>query len=283
MMGQRIEVGQIYEHAGWLFSYFQVHWLSQIHGAQGVQTYFNDETWGVNNLPHLYGDSGLAGNAQNLGVQFDNATFVDAYRPWGTEFNFLLRTHPGPRGGMWEWFLGARYLEFDEQFDIHATGGILTRTDINTFAKNHLFGPQLGLRWFITNDRWQFSALGKFLAGWNSQNVTEDGVLGTDLIGLSFPRSTNQPFALQTTDLSYRSHMSIFSPVVELRIEGKYQLTRSISFTAGWNGMYIGNLARPPQMIDYTLRRTSVLGILNDKNNDLVFMEGLSIGIEINR
>ncbi len=283
MMGQRIEVGQMYQHVGWLFGYFQIHWLSQIHGATGVQTFFNDEDWGVNNLPHLFGDSGVPGNAQNLGVQFNNATFIDAFRPWGTEFNLLFRTHPGEWGGMWEWFLGARFLQFNEQFDIHASGGILARTDISTYARNNLVGPQVGLRWFISNDRWQFSTLCKFFGAWNSQNVFEDGVLGTDLIGLSFPRGTNEPFALQTTNFSYSSHLNEFSPAVELRVEGKYQMTRSIAFVAGWNGMYIANLARPSEMIDYTLRRTSVMGILNDRNKDYLFMEGLSIGIEINR
>ena len=287
MMGQRIELGQIYEHAGWLFSYFEVHWLSQLQGAQGVQTYFHDEDWGVNNLSHLFGDSGVAGNAQNLGVWYANVTTTDAYRPWGTEFNFLVRTHPRQHGGMWEWYFGARYLEFNEEFDILATGpastSILSNTEINTFAKNHLFGPQLGLRWFVTNDRWQFSATGKFMAGWNSQTVTEDGVIGTQLISASFPRSTNNPFALQETNFSYVSHMSEFSPVVEIRLEGQYQLTKNISFHAGWNGMYIGTLARPSRMIDYTLRRTSVMGILNDRNKDLVFFDGFSIGVSINR
>jgi len=290
MMGQRIEFGQMWEHAGWLFSYFQVHWLGQVHGARGVQAYFGDEEWGAAHLTHLEGNSGITGPV-NLGVWFQDVSLVDAYRPWGTEFNFLVRTHPRERGGMWEWFFGARYLEFDEQFDVLASGpdpsttgvnSILTRTQIHTFAKNHLFGPQLGLRWFITNDRWQFSATGKFLAGWNSQNVFEDGVLATDLVD-SFPRSNNSPYALQMTNFSYVAHMSEFSPVVELRLEGQFQLTKNIYFHAGWNGMYIGNLARPPRMIDYTLRKTSVMGILTGNNNDLAFFDGFSIGIEINR
>jgi hypothetical protein len=77
--------------------------------------------------------------------------------------------------------------------------------------------------------------------------------------------------------------MSIFSPVVELRIEGKYQLTRNVAFRAGWNGMYIGEIARPSRMVDYELKQTSVLGILRYMNRDLAFMQGLGIGIEINR
>jgi hypothetical protein len=77
--------------------------------------------------------------------------------------------------------------------------------------------------------------------------------------------------------------MSVFSPVVELRIEGKYMLTNRVSFKAGWNGMYIGQLARPSRMVDYTLHQTRVLGILTDKNRDLAFFQGLGIGIEINR
>jgi hypothetical protein len=291
MMGQRIEVGQINEHVGWLFSYFEVHWLSQLHGSQGVQAYFNDTLTGVNNHGNLDGPPVTTDPVHHLGVWFANVTQYNAYRPWGTEFNFLIRTHPREHGGMWEWFLGTRFVQFNEDYDILATGptptsagvnSVLGNTEINMKARNNIVGPQLGLRWFITNDRWQFAATGKFVAGYNAQRVFQDGVVATQLLD-AFPRSINSPFSLQETNLSYRASLSEFSPVAELRIEGRYQLTKNIYFHGGWNGIYIGNLARPAAMIDYTLHRSSVLGILTEKNKDSVFMEGLSMGIEINR
>ncbi len=290
--GQRIEVGHIHEHAGWLFSYFRLHELSQGQTIPGVQAFFNDEEWGVNNLPHLTHDVG-GGNIVAAPVFFDFVIMNVATKIWGTEFNLLLRTHPRQRGGMWEWFFGARYLDFDEQFDINANGtppvSELADTVFTSYAHNNIFGPQLGLRWFTTNDRWQLSAEGKFLAGWNSQNVRLHGVVGSDLTPTSFPRgpaAAGGPgllLAMPPTNADYVEHMSVFSPVVELRIEGKYQLTRSVAFRAGWNGMYIGEIARPSRMINYELGQTSVLGILRNMNRDLAFLQGVGIGITINR
>lgn len=287
--GQRIELGHINGHVGWLFSYMRLHELSQGQTFPSVQMYFNDQEWGVNNLPHLVHDVG-GGNIVALPVWFDAVTMDLSTKMWGTEFNLLLRTHPGQRGGMFEWFLGARYLEFEERFGINANGtppvSALADTVFTNLANNNIFGPQLGLRWFTTNDRWQFSAEGKFLAGWNSQNVRLHGFVGSDLTPTNFPRTAGSPgfpLAMPPTNADYISYMSVFSPVVELRIEGKYQLTRNVGFRAGWNGMYLGEIARPSRMVNYELGQTSVLGILRYMNRDLAFLQGLGIGIEINR
>jgi len=287
--GQRIEVGHINGHAGWLFSYMKLHQLSQSHTFPGVQMYFNDEEWGVSSLPHLVHDVGAA-DPVLLPVWFDSVTMDLSTKVWGTEFNLLLRTHPGHRGGIFEWFLGARYLEFEEVFGLNANGtppvSALADTVFTNRANNNIFGPQLGLRWFTTNDRWQFSAEGKFLAGWNAQTVRLHGFVGSDLTPTNFPRGAGSPgfpLAMPPTNADHYSHMSVFSPVVELRIEGKYQLTRNVGFRAGWNGMYLGEIARPSRMVNYELGQTSVLGILRYMNRDLAFLQGLGIGIEINR
>lgn len=287
--GQRIEVGHINEHAGWLFSYMRLHESTQGQTIPGVQAFFNDQEWGVQPLPHLSHDVG-GGSIQNAPVWFDFVIMDVSTKIWGTEFNLLLRTHPRQHGGMWEWFFGARYLEFEEQFNVNANGtppvSALADTVFTNTANNNIFGPQIGLRWFTTNDRWQFSTEGKFLAGWNSQSVRLHGVVGSDLTPTNFPRLNGSPgflLAMPPTNADYAAHMSIFSPVVELRVEGKYQLTRNVSFRAGWNGMYIGEIARPSRMVNYELKQTSVLGILREKNRDLAFMQGLGIGIEINR
>jgi hypothetical protein len=282
-------LGHINEHSGWLFSYFLLHAVGQDHTLPGVQAYFNDREWGVNNLTHLDANMGdrILPNIQSLPVVFDYATLSLTTKVWGTEINYLVRTHPGHRGGMWEWTFGLRYIDFNEEFDVNAVGtppaSALADTNFSAYADNELFGPQLGLRWFITNDRWQLSTTGKFMAAWNAQSVRLNGVVGSDLTANNFPRPPGWPLAMTATNASYVQHVSVFSPVVELRIEGKYQLTRSITFNAGWNGMYIGNLARPSQMINYELGKTSVLGLLDGKNRDLCFLQGLGIGIEVNR
>ncbi len=286
--GQRIEVGHIYEHAGWLFSYMMLHPYGQDQGLYGVQALFADQQWGAANLPHLYTDYG-AGQLRQLPVYFDNAILSLSTKIWGTEANILLRTHPGPRGGIFEWFFGARYIEFHEDFDVSANGTLptssLADTTFSTTGYNNIIGPQIGLRWFTTNDRWQFSTEGKFVAGWNNQNIHQNGVVGSDLNSAiaPFPRQPGYPLAMVPTSVSYSAFLSEFSPVGELRVEGKYQVTKNIAFRAGWNGMYIGQLARPSRMVNYELGQTHVLGILTNKNNDQCFLQGASLGIEINR
>jgi len=277
--GQRIELGYINEHQGWLFSYFQLHWSGQGEGRPGVEAYFHDDNWGVANLPHLYWYN-TAGDYVFAPVYFDNVGIELYTRAWGTEINYLVRTHPGEWGGMWEWFSGVRYLEFDEEYDVDATGTssatcVLADTKFTNYATNKLFGPQVGLRWFKTNDRWELSLQGKFMAALNSQSVRLGGSMAT--------LGGGRLLAMTTSIIDDSAHMSVFSPVVELRVEAKYQLTNKVTFKAGWNGMYIGELARPSRMVDYHLYDTHVMGILTNMNRDLCFLQGVAIGIEINR
>jgi len=269
--GQRIELGHINGHEGWLFSYFQLHWSGQGQILPGVEAYFQDEEWGVNDLGHLDIQTGAGGTPVRAPVYFDNVIIDNFSRAWGTEFNFMLRTHPRQRGGMWEWYFGARYLEFDEEFIVHANGdppdgsnsavnSVLADTVFTNYAANRLFGPQLGLRWFKTNDRWELSLQGKFMAAWNAQTVRLNGVVASDVTPaiVTFPRTNFEPLALTSTNVDDVAHMSVFSPVVELRIEGKYLLTNRVAFTAGWNGMYIGELAGlPGWSTTRSTRRTS--------------------------
>lgn len=295
--GQRYELGQIYEHTGWLFSYFHLHEASQAAAANGVEAFFFDEKTGTANEERLNGFAGpptltTPPSTTPLNVYFDSVVLANQTRISGPEFNFLYRMHPGESGGIFEWYLGVRYLQFNEDFQVSAFGtspsgsgvnSVLSNTEIDTFAQNNLIGPQIGLRYFINNDRWQFSTETKFMPAWNNQTVREEGFVASNLGANSFPRGINNSLNLLETNASYRESKSEFSPLVESRIEGKYQLTRAIAFKAGWTGMYIGHLARPSRMIDYSLHTTNVLGINMHENKNNAFVNGLTIGVEINR
>lgn len=284
--GQRYEVGYIQDHVGWLFSYMRLHEFDQDQTLPGVQAFFLDQNWGAAGQPHLTTDFG-AGTLRALPVVFDFATLSLTSKVWGTEFDFLLRHHPGEHGGIFEWMFGIRYLQFTEQFDVNASGtppaNSLADTTFTTFGDNEILGPQIGLRWFTTNDRWQLSAEGKFLAGWNSQNVRQNGVVGSDLTTTNFPRPTGFPLAMTATSVDYVTHTSVFSPVAEVRVEGKYMVTKNVAFRAGWNGMAIWELARPSHMVNYELATTHVLGILPHQNHDRAFLQGIELGVEFNR
>jgi len=95
---------------------------------------------------------------------------------------------------------------------------------------------------------------------------------------------SNQPYYLGPTDINHHDFIRQFSEGVELRLDARYQITRSVSFRAGWSGLWLNNIARGSEMVDLHSRsRPRLLGILRDHNKDNVLMNGLEIGIDINR
>jgi hypothetical protein len=75
-------------------------------------------------------------------------------------------------------------------------------------------------------------------------------------------------------------HAYKFSPIAELRLNYSYQVTRAIALKAGWNATYVGGVARPSNMVIYKIpdpliKKTNYL--------DDLFMQGLNVGVEINR
>jgi hypothetical protein len=85
---------------------------------------------------------------------------------------------------------------------------------------------------------------------------------------------------MKATTWDQSAHETEFSPLLEFRVEGHVQLTRLISFKAGWTGMFLDNIGRACDMIDYTMPS---LGILPGNNKQIVFIQGINIGVELNR
>ncbi|NLF09450.1 MAG: hypothetical protein GX594_15935, partial [Pirellulaceae bacterium] len=57
-------------------------------------------------------------------------------------------------------------------------------------------------------------------------------------------------------------------------------ITRSISFHAGWSGMWVDGVARATSIIDYTV---PAMGFDLANNREDVFLNGLTIGFDVNR
>lgn len=300
--GQRIEVGFIHEHAGWMISYLDLTRSTQFLTKQGVQVYFDDQIWGSGGYRHLQGYTAPIDPAdptsgpdpasiRDLGVEFDEVTLRNRIKTWGIDASCLRRTHALPRGGFFEWILGARYMEIDEEFMAEATGGLLADTFVNALGDNHLIGPQVGLRWFRTNDRWTLSVQGAFTGAVDFQTVRVRGIVGSQLSTLPpFPRAPDDfstdplvPLAMQPSEFNHILHKEEFAPIVELRVEARFQITRALAVHGGWTGMWIDNLARPSGMVKYELGETTTMGILGNRNRQDLFMNGLVLGVEINR
>jgi hypothetical protein len=299
--GARFEFGQICNGNGWFMSILQLRDQTQDVRAAAADMVFNDPVIGSRSNRLLQGNVNSNSSSppvvKNLPVTFydvllENAVSVED----GIELNYLHRFSTCHTGGNLEMYLGARYLEFNDSFRVH-TGlspkgtqnsgaySYLQESYWDTDAGNHIIGPQIGLRWFKKQGRWTLSAEGKFMAGVDYQNIHQEVSMGPHLVpgGVPTGSSSNRSFVPTIMSATYSTHVFYekeFTPLIELRIEGRYQLTRSISFHAGWTGIWMDGIARASSLIDYTVPR---MGIDMNDNRENVLLNGLTLGFDVNR
>ena len=174
-----------------------------------------------------------------------------------------------------------------------------------TEASNHIIGPQLAGHWSKQWGRLRFSAQGRFCAGLNQQDIHQESVMGTLLTQYSTTNSSsttttvsftnnsisqttsatdpslwNVPYGYSGTHTTRDVHMVEFTPVVDLRLDLNYQVTRAIYAKVGWTGMWMDHIARPSGMINYDI---DGMGIMETKNWQSVLVNGFNIGIMVNR
>ena len=315
--GQRYEIGRIYNRHGWMFSAFHLNSQSQNKFLTDLDVAFLDHEWGDAGYDHLEGEVDLAGEIiEALPVTFATAKAHNRVRTWGVELDYLVRSRQMYTGGFFELSMGARYLEFNEDFCIEAWGkrtdvtdddggddggddgddgdgdtttynieGVLADSYWETDANNHIVGPQIGLRYFHNYNRWTFSTEGKFFAGFNSQNIHQTGLLGSELdsdshIGLA-------PLVMGPTPFENNRTLHEWSPGVEFRFQADWQVTRYMTLGVGWTGLWLGGIARPSNMVDYSLgsdeNEASIMGIMAEHNRQDVFINGVTFRVAFNR
>jgi len=227
-------------------------------------------------------------------VVFDELQARQKTRIWTTE---LMRVHrfegdridPTP-GWQFEFGVGARYMEFDEQFNVDGFGGFLGDSKWYTRARNNMVGPQGMLRGTRTWNRVTIAAEGRYFGGFNFQNIRQRGTIasGLDLddeppldIGVSrdaqFANNFNGGFSFNN-----RRAANEFSSTIELRLMASYRVTNSISVRGGWTGFYVNGLARPADMVIYQFPSPTrpAMGINMERNREDVFVNGYNVGIE---
>jgi hypothetical protein len=175
-------------------------------------------------------------------------------------------------------------------------GNILADSNWVTQAENHIIGPQIGARWLRRGGRWTLAAEGRFFAGLNMQNIRNRGVLGSEL-GAPPPYSFEpdpvntfpapgypyMPLKREPYEFDHVAHIRQWSPGAELRLDLMFQLTHAISVDVGWTGLYLGGIARASAMPDYTISEAGAMGINRTSNDQDVFINGVNVGLKINR
>jgi hypothetical protein len=300
--GDRIELGFIGEHHGWLVTTLELNQQTQHLAADNVPIVFADPVFGQPPHSLLEGNVGIdpvtgATVIANVPVVFDHVSTRNITKLEGVELAYLYRPAQLHRGGNLEFLMGARYVYLRDDFSVVArsfsnnTADVRDNPNQNALAdsfwdnevKNQIVGPEIGLRWSKPIGRFSLSSEGRFMAGLNSQSVRQNGELASLL---TTPPNTGllQPLLMRATSFDHKATFYEFTPLIELRVEGHVQITRLISAKAGWTGMWMDGIARASDMVDYTVPSMGITkGIGVDGNKQNVFVQGLTLGIELNR
>lgn len=294
-IGSRFDFGYIQDRHGWFMSINQLNQQEQFMNYGSADIIFKDPpVQGTTGATLLSGPVSVSPTVvADLPVTLYNLTVMNQTSTWGVEANYLFRAMTHHTGGTLEFFGGCRYLEFNDMFGVNTGSAnstptipdFLSNSSWYTTADNHIIGPQVGVRWFKKQGRWTLSSEGRFLAGLNCQNIHQDSVIGPNL-NPSGSTSLFTPSLMGPTSATDDAYTREFTPLIELRIEGRYQITRNLSFHAGWTGFWMDNIARANGLVNYSVYNETgpaAMGINMANNKQNVFVNGLTIGFDINR
>ncbi len=195
-------------------------------------------------------------------------------------------------------------------------GADLGYSDWNFKADNHIVGPQVGARYTISNNRWRFSAEGKYLAGFNRQNIYGYGTLGlkamSDTAGSSTNNNNNNnnnnntsnnsnnnsntsetggiqsytPIGTVANAFNYSKHYDAYTNGITGTFEAAWNWTEAVGFKVGYEMLYMDNIARASAVNNYRINEDgSIFGVKSrkkDRNFD-TFVHGVMFTVMVNR
>lgn len=89
----------------------------------------------------------------------------------------------------------------------------------------------------------------------------------------AFPSGTISAFTRERNE---------FSSMIDWRLDTSYQVTKMISLNVGYSGMWVNDVVRPAEQIDYSIGTDHYLGIKKFELEDL-WLQGVDFGITLNR
>jgi len=273
----------------------------------------------------LPGESIWIGQLAPLPINFDNTRVTTQMEHWVIDALYTYRCHPTRIGNL-DMFGGVRYMEIDDSLlflgegipwkgvtvdpntgDLTGSatgmGSILGDSDWRFKADNHIIAPQIGGRWSRTNNRWTLSAEGRFLAGFNQQNLRSKGTMGSlyNNVDTSIFSSTNatntsinytdyniypwSPIGIinSTRSFNHSATKHAFSPGVEVKVNANWQLTNAVGINFGVTSMWVDKIARGSKINDYSIYNDQFFGLKDSGFTDFALMYGFNVGVTINR
>jgi hypothetical protein len=251
-------------------------------------------------------------------IQYQPLTIVNNSRFVGVELDKSIRFEPEHHGGVWEFFLGPRFFQFHDRFDVSGT----TNPEFGTFPDgtiilpqnppnivsiarvlsvpsapnfwdlgidNNIVGPQIGTRWTLEREHWTFSADFRALLGFNFQNEYMSGATSagytTHIIrldnGATIPGTTVQVGVLNSALFTFNSagHNVTFSPLGEARFDAIYKVSKNVSLEVGYTGLLVSGISRASDRIVYTVPNMS---IAQGADKQHVYINGVNVGFNVN-
>jgi hypothetical protein len=284
--GDRMEFGYIEDHYGFMFTTLNTNSQTDSFYRQNAFVVFNDPGTGQNGSQHyldtVLGTDPTTGLAiiGETPVKFTTVYVQNKSRIGGVEALWMYRPNQLATGGTAEFMLGGRYFELKDQFWVDAEGGTLADSYWNTTSHNEIGGPEIAMRLYQPIGRFAISAEGRFTAGVNSQQVKQDGILGSTLEA-NQAATAPVPYLFSATGFQHSQSWVEFSPMLEFRVEAHVQITNLIAFKAGYTGIWVDNVVRAADMVDYTVPSMGIT-TANNGNRQSVYMGGVNIGVEVN-
>ena len=155
--------------------------------------------------------------------------------------------------------------------DPNAQAGVATPLQSgswNTSSYNNIVGPELGLNYQVESGRWAWETDLRFIAGMNWQNTLYRGSNFPNALGADYFRSTYTfantvsqttnaadavsapPLFVQIYGVSQSNttnnaeHNFVFTPIGEWRVRGRYKVSKAVSLSVGYTGMWLGGVTR---------------------------------------
>jgi len=292
--------------------------------------------WGYYHFSHANPDGDgfipVSGVFAPLPIWFKDVDVTVDTSHYSAELVYTYRTHPFTWGSM-ELLAGARYWDFKDRFGFDGRGpgdptvddtnsnnnvdpvrgptSVLADMTVNALAKNHVFGPQVGMKLSRQNARWTFGAEGRVTGGINAQSLKTQGYIATNFDynsnynnslgtlgddGLYFPaglaEAGHSPYTMWTpvglqynnTNFGHKKNKTVFSPIGEIRFSADWQWTEAVSFFGAVDGMAAGNIARGARVTNYVVQSDgTIFGIRGNDRNTTVTVCGAEVGIKVRR
>ena len=231
-----------------------------------------------NGLPIFVGNSTFTNGQIAIGTGATNIFLYDeAYTAtmtseiWGYEFDFVWDTSGPGEGFKIQPIFGFRHIDTQEKVSQVGTfNGLDLLPDlvstIDAQTENKIYAPQLGLRMSLVHRWFTIGMDAKVGFGINSYESF------TDVNNL---RAEGDPRVL-TNDSE-----TVFSPIGDFRVYGKFKVTQYFSLSVGYNILVMAKITRPQHNIFYNDNGIGLnAGLVQQTAFQNIHYQGLTLGGE---